>query len=299
MCFRSFYPLDTSRVIGYTCSTARQSRNRVNLPLPSRERANDKLYMEEMMKTMAVCLLLLVAFPFIVYGQPTPRVWLLNLEAPQNTESGLFQVRLAHRFTGEAFDHPFSTWFGSDEGAAITAGIGYGLSQDITVSVDRSSMEDTWRLGGKILMYSTADDKLVVSSIPAVLLRAEKPESDNTKAYSVFGTFCCQADPIRSLSLLALPSVSLHRGEFHMGLACGASYRITEVMSAVGELGFPLTGDYKGDKPYWALGTTVQLYNHTFSIMMSNTTGFLEQALLGSDDTRARFGFNLTRNLRL
>jgi len=96
-----------------------------------------------MMPRVVVALLAvgLLSFPAIVIAQSEvfPGSYLMNVPTGEVLESGLWEVRISHRFRSSAKDG-FDNFFGLDDGgASVLIGLDRGVSDNLTLSLAKTN----------------------------------------------------------------------------------------------------------------------------------------------------------------
>lgn len=265
--------------------------------------------------TVLVAALLWAAAPALSAdnGGWSPAFWgtrLINL--PTTTLTGRHDVllRISHRFIPKA-GTGYDSFYGFDGPAFVLIGLGYGISDDLEIRIDRSNLFQEWELGAgwRILKPSTR------SAVPfaAVLdvgvgwasqkiAGRDRTDSRNLKLNA---RLSLSAMVSRRWALLAVPAFSSHTDHWAVSptrtiaLGLGTRYMLFRDISVIAEW-VPVIDGYKRAQNGWGLGLEKKIGGHVFQAFVTNSFGLTSAQFLPGGDLRLkdsdfRFGFNIFR----
>jgi mono/diheme cytochrome c family protein len=234
-----------------------------------------------------------------------PAFWgtrLVNLPTTTPIEKRDFLLRISHRFA-QPVDSGFDDLFGLDGYANVLVSLGYGISDNLSVTVGRARLNKEFEFGADWLLAEqgvTARLPVSVALHGGLALATEGPDSlKASAALSVSRQFT------RRFSVLAVPAFSTNTnhwaldpdGTFALGL--GARYMIFEDLSVLLEW-TPVLAGYREGENGWGFGVEKKIGGHVFQFFVANSLGLtVPQVLPGGDlrlgDFDFRIGFNLFR----
>lgn len=209
-------------------------------------------------------------------------------------------------------------FYGLDQNAAVRLGFDYGVTDELTIGIGRTSVEDNVDFRAKYLILK----QLESDKIP-VQIAIKGDVGINTQKNTQFDEFTFQerlnyfASVMiarkfnKQLSLQVAPMVShfntvkIERaGEIpentHLGLGIGGRYAFDERKAITFEY-LPVIGDRSpGTKNHFALGYEIETGGHVFQMFFMSGKWFTEQHLLARTNTNFfegdfRLGFNINR----
>lgn len=209
-------------------------------------------------------------------------------------------------------------FYGLDQNAAVRLGFDYGVTDELTIGIGRTSVEDNVDFRAKYLILK----QLESDKIP-VQIAIKGDVGINTQKNTQFDEFTFQerlnyfASVMiarkfnKQLSLQIAPMVShfntvkIERvGEIpentHYGLGIGGRYAFDERKAITFEY-LPVIGDRSpGTKNHFALGYEIETGGHVFQMFFMSGKWFTEQHLLARTNTNFfegdfRLGFNINR----
>lgn len=238
-----------------------------------------------------------------------PAFWgtrLVNLPTTQSLGKGQIQFRISHKFF-PAIKNGLDEFFGLDGPAAMLLGLGYGITDNLSVMLSRSNrFKDVelalkWvfaRQGGPSSFPFFAAFNLSGSTIT----QAQAGDIEKSKANI---QLLLSRQISTRFSLLLVPSYSSNanhwdespEGTFSVGT--GMRYMVFDDFSVIVEW-IPVLSGYKANSSGWGIGIEKKIGGHVFQVFLLNTIGITSsQYLPGGDfklrDTEFRLGFNIFR----
>ena len=219
-------------------------------------------------------------------------------------DAGDFLLRISHRFSLPV-DSGFNELFGLDSYANILFSFGYGITDNLGVTVGRSRWYKEFEFGADWLIVEqgrTAD--LPFSAVLHGGLSLATDGDDNVK---ISAALSLSRQLTRRLSVMAVPAFSSNtnhwalnpEGTFSLGL--GARYMIFEDFSVIAEW-TPVLAGYKDDQSGWGLGVEKKIGKHVFQFFVTNAFGLTTSQFVPGGDLgsggffeRFRMGFNIFR----
>ncbi|NNE54768.1 MAG: hypothetical protein HKN32_02015, partial [Flavobacteriales bacterium] len=210
--------------------------------------------------------------------------------------------------------------FGLDQ-STIRLGLDYGLSNNLTVGIGRSSFEKTVDgfIKYKLLHQKSGEQNMPVSvtafsSIAINGLRYSDPERENyftSRLFYAYQLLIARKFSDR-FSLQVMPSM-VHRNLVpapevaHDVFALGGAFRfqLTKQVSIQSEYYYTLPGQLEpGRTNSLAIGVDIETKGHVFQLHFSNSRGMIEKFFIAEtfgDWTMGDiyFGFNISRDWRL
>lgn len=231
----------------------------------------------------------------------------VNLPTTTTLPKGDFLFRVSHRFYPSATEG-WKSFFGLDGPAFTLLGLGYGLTDRLTVDLARASLDKALAFG---LHWAAADQ----GSLPfSVALRAgaawateeifgrKAGDSRNFKLHAQLTLARRVGDRV---SLAVVPSVSTQadhwteepKGVFAVGLA--GRVGLAAGLSFIGEW-TPVLSGYRAASSGWAFGLEKAVGGHIFQLFVLNSAGLTaDQYLPGGDlslaEGKFRVGFTIYR----
>lgn len=243
---------------------------------------------------------------------------IVNGHSVETNQEGVMKFIISHRFgtvDGGAYE-----FFGLDA-ATMRIGLDYGITNNITVGIGRSSFEKTFDgfAKWKILQQSSGEKNMpfTMTYFTAMAIKGQKwdnPDRENLFASRLFYThqlliarkfsnsFSLQLMPtLVHRNLVASPDIS------NDVLAIGAAPRIKMSKN------FTITAEYyyvlpnQLDEQYrnsLALGFNIDTKRHVFQIQLGNSQGMTEKFFVAETlgdwfSAEVHLGFNITRDFTL
>ncbi len=228
---------------------------------------------------------------------------LLNLPTTTTPDKGDFLVRISHRFSdpvGTGFDN----LFGLDSYANILLSLGYGITDNLTVTVGRARSYKEFEFSADWLVAEqgrTAGLPFSAALHGGVSLATEGP-GDEMK---VFAGISLARQFTRRISVLVVPALVTNANHWALNpqstfsLGLGARYMILKDFSIIGEW-VPVLAGYNEIESGWGLGIEKRIGGHVFQVFVNNSLGLTPAQVLPGGDLRLgdfdfRIGFNIFR----
>jgi hypothetical protein len=228
---------------------------------------------------------------------------LLNLPTTTTPDKGDFLVRISHRFSdpvGTGLDN----LFGLDSFANILLSLGYGITDNLTVTVGRARSYKEFEFSADWLV--AAQGKTARLPFSATLhggvSLATEVSPDEVK---VFAGISLARQFTRRISVLVVPAIVTNadhwalspQSTFSLGL--GARYMVLKDFSIIGEW-VPVLAGYSENESGWGLGIEKKIGGHVFQVFVNNGLGLTTAQFLPGGDLRLgdfdfRIGFNIFR----
>ena len=243
-----------------------------------------------------------------------PAFWaprLINLPTTQRNVKGELLFRISHRYNRtmrEGEDH----LFGLDGPAQILLSLGYGIRDNVSVTLGRTNLNDvvelscTWRFieQGRRTGLPFSASMHVGGSLETETERCEDVyESDNLKFNAQLSLSHQLSDAFSLLLVPAFssntnPSKSSSEGTFILGL--GGRLTFMDNLSIIWE-SLPILSGYKAESQGWGLGLEYKVGDHVFQVFLTNVLGLTTGQFLPGGDLKLknsdyRLGFNIFRS---
>jgi hypothetical protein len=236
-----------------------------------------------------------------------PAFWgtrLVNLPTTTTPDKGDFLLRISHRFS-EPVDAGFNELFGLDSSANILVSLGYGITDNLGITVGRSRWYKEFEFSADWLIAEQGlTGRFPVSLALHGGLSLATFGEDSVK---LFAALSLSRQVTRRLSVLVVPAFATNtnhwdldpEGTFSLGL--GARYMVLKDFSVIAEW-VPVLAGYKDNAGGWGLGLEKKIGKHVFQFFATNAFGlttsqFVPGGDLGSGSffERFRIGFNIFR----
>lgn len=235
----------------------------------------------------------------------------INGQSMELLGKGVLDVRILHRFG--LLSNGADNFFGLDE-ASMRMGFDYGLTDNLTIGVGRSTLNKELDAFLKFRALRQADGGLPFSVIwvSGVTLHTMKWADTSRKNY--FSSRLAYYNQViigRKFSnafSLQLSPIMVHRNlvtnaddeNNTWALGIGGRLKLTKRTAFVVDYHPILAGREPGTKDPLSVGFDIETGGHVFQLHFSNSTGMNEKAFLtGTTDDfwkgDIRFGFNLSR----
>ena len=247
-----------------------------------------------------------------------PAFWgttLVNLPTTETPDKGDFLFRISHRFL-PPLSSGSDSFAGLDGPAYILLSMGYGITDNLTVTAGRSNLHQEWELRAD---YAVLDRARTPASPLSCTLHAggsyvteEQPPNAEWSGRFRWSALVSLSRQINDrLSLLAVPAYSSNTNfwtpasEGTFGLGVGGRVVVFDEISFIGEW-IPVLSGYEEVADGWGLGIEKNTGGHVFQIIVTGSYGLMaSQYLVGGDlggsgadvGDRLRFGFNIYRTL--
>lgn len=242
-----------------------------------------------------------------------PAFWgtrVINLPTTRSIGKGRILFRISHRYFSSVKDG-YDAFYGLDGPAAILLSLGYGFTDNLSLTLARSNRFKETEFSLKWIIFEQRKNSALPFSaainIGGSLVTQSQPgkktfRSENMKL-SLQLSLSHQVS--NSLSFLLVPAYSsnanhweaLSEGTFALG--AGARYMFLNDFSLILEWIPVLTG-YKANSSGWGFGLEKKIGGHVFQVFVLNTIGLTSaQYVPGGDlrlkDSDFRIGFNIFR----
>ncbi|HSA95391.1 MAG TPA: DUF5777 family beta-barrel protein, partial [Acidobacteriota bacterium] len=188
--------------------------------------------------------------------------------------------------------------------ANIHLSVGYGITNNLAVSVGRARVDRTFEFAADWLVAEQGKrGSLPVSvALHAGVDLATATIPDETQ---IFGAVSLSRQFTRRLSVLVVPAVVTNANywaldpESTFSLGLGARYMVFGGFSVTAEW-VPVLAGYKDTESGWGLGIEEKIGGHVFQVFVTNAFGLTAAQYLPGGDLRLsdfdfRIGFNIFR----
>ena len=235
---------------------------------------------------------------------------LINLPTPKTAGHKNILFRISHRFD-LPINSGFNNYYGLNGPAKILFSLGYGIKENLDVTIGHSNLNHEFELAIKWLPVNQNNKYKFPVSIALLgsgsLITAPEPckrawRSENMK-------FNLQISIARQLSnqisFLIVPAFSSNTkildplSKNTLALGTGGRYLFKKNISIICEW-MPVLSGYKTSSNSWGLGLEYKTGGHVFQLFVNNSTGLTsDQYISGGDlklfDNDYRLGFNIFR----
>lgn len=244
---------------------------------------------------------------------------LINGHTVETKSAGTLEFIFAHRFG--AINGGLYEFFGLDE-AYVRLGLDYGITDNLSVSIGRNSVDKT--LDGYV-KYKIARQRQGLSNFPVTITgmggiayqvspqKEAVPEGfKNIDRLAYVGQLLIARKFNPQFSLQVMPTI-VHKNAVdqsqenndQLSLGLGGRFKITKSVALTSEyyyrLDVPETNQYNNT---FGFGVDIETGGHVFQLLFTNTTGLTERAFIAETegdfgDGDIHFGFNVTRTFQL
>ena len=236
----------------------------------------------------------------------TPAFWgtrLLDLPTTTTPDKGDVLVRISHRFS-DRVEEGFDDLFGLDSYANILLSAGYGITNNLAVSVGRARLDKVFEFAADWLIAEQGRTHGLPVSVTlhggVDLVTGPSPDE-----VQVFGAISLSRQFTRRLSVLVVPALATNADYWDLNpdstfsLGLGARYMIFEGLSASVEW-TPVLAGFRNVESGWGLGLEKKIGGHVFQVFVTNNFGLAAAQYLPGGDLRLRdfdfrIGFNIFR----
>lgn len=230
----------------------------------------------------------------------------------QQVPAGNLNVTIMHSF-GVLSNRTLQTFFGLDSPPNVRLGLDFGLTEDWSLGIGRTTFEKVVDLRTQLALLrqgADGDPPLSLSlkgGLGVTTVENRRSMSDDLNgtaslmAARRFGeAFSLQLSPMISWFASPLPG---NDGTL-IGLGVGAEYRLSERYAFFAEW-LPVMGDrFEGAHNAFSVGLDIETGGHVFQLFFSNTQWHTEQYAISHTNTDFwagdfRFGFNVNRVFQL
>lgn len=243
----------------------------------------------------------------------SPAFWgtrLVNLPTTRPIGGGQVLFRISHRYFPAVKDG-YDSFYGLDGPAAIFLSLGYGITDNLSLTLGRSNLlkeaelDLSWRIFDQEL-NSGLPFSAALHTGTSLITRSQPGESRFRAENWRFNIQLSLSHRINdSISVLLVPSYSSNtnpvddssEGTFTLGT--GARLMFLRDLSIIAEW-TPILAGYKSSFSGWGIGLEKKIGGHVFQVFIINTAGLTTpQYLPGGDlhlsDSEFRLGFNIFR----
>ena len=241
-----------------------------------------------------------------------PGFWgtrVVNLPTPRSIGKGKVLFRLSHRFF-PAVKEGYDAFYGLDGPASMLLGLGYGFSDNISLTMSRANVSKEFELALKWILIdqSKIDGPISMAlmgstSLVTLPMQGKKTfRSENTKL-NFQASLAYKVSP--SISLLLVPGYSTNTnpaGESSQGtlsLGLGGRVQIINDFSVLLEW-IPVLSGYSFESSGWGFGVEKKIGGHVFQVFLLNSVGITTPQFVPGGEFRIsegefRIGFNIFR----
>jgi len=242
-----------------------------------------------------------------------PAFWgtqLINLPTTHSLGKGDVLFRVSHRYV-PSIASGYDSFYGLDGPAVILLSLGYGISDNLSLTLARTKLNKEVELSFKWVMFGQrAKSKLPLSGALNIggswatesLPGRDAFDADNMK-FNAQAIFSYQLN--NSISVALVPAFSSNANHWEaasegtFALGTGGRFMVFEDLSIIWEW-IPVLSGYQDNEYGWALGIEKKIGGHVFQVFVLNTAGLTSDQFLPGGDLRLkdgdlRFGFNIFR----
>ncbi len=238
-----------------------------------------------------------------------PPFWgtrLINLPTTQSVGKGRLLFRISHRYY-PAIKSGYNSLYGLDGPAVILLSFGYGLRDNLDLTLARTKLDKEVELSLKWVMFEQG--KILTLPFSAALniggrlVTQSQPDrkvfrADNMK-FNLQVILSHQVN--NAMSLVLVPAYSSNTNHWDpssegtFALGTGGRWMIFDDFSIIWEW-VPVLAGYKDNSNGWGLGIEKKIGGHVFQVFILNSTGLTsDQFIPGGEDRNLRIGFNIFR----
>jgi hypothetical protein len=245
-------------------------------------------------------------------GFSKPAFWgtrLVNLPTTTTLGKGEFLFRISHRFQPPV-SAGWDSLYGFDGPAFILFSFGYGITDNLMVTVGRSKLYQEWEFNADCVLAEQGKTKSLPFSatlhVGGNLVSQDEPQGAEWSGRFRLSTLLSLSYQLNDrLSFLLVPAVSSNtnfwepasEGAFALGI--GGRFMVFDDISLIAEW-VPRLAGYKDYYSGWGLGVEKKIGGHVFQVFVTDSIGLTaSQYLPGGDlklgDGDFRIGFNIFR----
>lgn len=245
-------------------------------------------------------------------GFAKPAFWgtrLVNLPTTTTPGKGEFLFRISHRLQLPA-SSGWDSFYGFDGPAYILFSFGYGITDNLSLTLGRAKLYQEWELYADWLLLEqgkkTSWPLSAALHIGGGIVTQDEPVGANWSGRARFSALLSLSTQLSErFSLLVVPAYTSNANYWEessegiLSLGLGGRFMVLNDISLVAEW-IPVLAGYKDDYSGWGLGIEKKIGGHVFQFFITNTIGMTAaQYLPGGDlslgDGDFRFGFNIFR----
>jgi len=229
---------------------------------------------------------------------------LINLPTTTTPSRGDVLFRVSHRFS-DPVDSGFDNLLGLDGYANILLSLGYGITDNLTVTLGRARTYKEFELSADWLVAEQG--KTAGLPFSATLHGGASLVTDGSPDESkLYAAVSLSRQFSRRLSVLIVPAFVTNASHFAVdpestfSLGIGARYMILNDFSIIAEWVPALSGYKEIEGSGWGLGIEMKIGGHVFQVFVNNALGLTPAQYLPGGDLRLgdldfRIGFNIFR----
>lgn len=235
---------------------------------------------------------------------------LVGMGTVENVGAGNLNVTIMHNF-GIATDEPLQNFFGIDLGPNVRLGIDYGLTDNWSIGLGRTTFEKVVDLRTKIAVLRQQQDGSIPFSIAVkgdaalITLENNRPIKDDL-SYLLSLPVARKFGEVLSLQLAPMyahfNTVNEEAGQQNnlFALGTGIELQLSRRFALMGEY-YPVIGDRNPETSNaFALGLNIETGGHVFQLYFASSQWHTEQHIIALNEEEFwagdfRFGFNVNR----
>lgn len=246
-------------------------------------------------------------------GYAKPPFWgtrLVNLPTTTTLGQGEFLFRVSHRFQ-PPISEGWDAFFGLDGPAFVFLSFGYGIRDNLMLTLGRGRLFQEWDLYADWLIFDQTKNKTLPLSaalqVGGSLVSLDKPEGADWSGRFRLNVLLSLSHQLNDrFSFLVVPAFSSNtnfwepdsEGTFALGI--GGRFMFLPDLSLVAEW-VPVLAGYKDISNGWGLGVEKKIGGHVFQVFVTNSLGICAAQFLPGGDLRLsdgdfRLGFNIFRS---
>jgi hypothetical protein len=238
-----------------------------------------------------------------------PTFWgtrLINLPTTQSIGKRRLLFRVSHRYY-PAIRSGYDSLYGLDGPAVILLSFGYGLKDNLDLTLARTKLDKEVELSLKWVMFEQG--KILTLPFSAALNLGGSLVTQSEPDRKVFSAdnmkFNLQVivshQVSNTLSLVLVPAYSSNTNHWDpssegtFALGTGGRWMIFNDFSIIWEW-VPVLAGYRANSNGWGLGIEKKIGGHVFQVFILNSIGLTsDQFIPGGEDRDLRIGFNIFR----
>jgi len=247
-------------------------------------------------------------------GFSRPAFWgtrLISLPTTTTLSKGDFLFRVSHRFQ-PPMSSGWDAFYGLDGPAYILLSFGYGITDNLMVTVGRSKLYQEWEFNADWAVLEQGKK----SSLPfsatlhagGSLVSEDEPLGANWSGRFRFSASLSLSHQLNDrLSFLLVPAYASNTNFWEpssdgtLALGIGGRFVVFDDISVIAEW-VPRLAGYKDSHPGWGLGVEKKYGGHVFQFFITDSIGLTAAQYLPGGDLRLgdgdfRVGFNIFRTL--
>ena len=231
---------------------------------------------------------------------------IINGHSVETRTNGTLEFIIGHRF-GTLDSGPNELW-GLDF-SRVRLGLEYGITDDLTVGVGRSSFDKTLDAFGKYRLVRQSNSFPVTATLFGSFARIldENADEEGLERNAYTGQLLIARKFNSNFSLQLSPTVmqrnrvaTLRDDNFLIAIGVGGRYKVTNRVAVVAEYYHQLTDFSEGFYNAVAFGVDIETGGHVFQLHFTNAVQMNEKGFIGETmenfwDGGIHYGFNIVR----